>query len=39
MAFTKVDHVGILVDDLEVGRIQGNDWRSPESALWDLLDS
>lgn len=29
----------VFVDDLEVGRIQGNDWRSPESALWDLLDS
>lgn len=29
----------IFVNEQEVGRIQGNDWRSPESALWNLLGS
>jgi len=29
----------VFVDDLEVGRIEGDDWRSPESALFKLLGS
>lgn len=29
----------IFVDGVEVGRLSGNDWRQPESALWELLGS
>lgn len=29
----------VFVNEKEVGRITGNDWRSPESALWKLLGS
>jgi len=29
----------VFVDEKEVGRLAGNDWRSPESALWKLLGS
>lgn len=29
----------ILVNGKEVGRLQGNDWRSPEASLWKLLGS
>ena len=29
----------VFVDGKEVGRIEGNDWRSPESAIWDRVDS
>ncbi len=29
----------VFVDDREVGRIEGNDWRSPESAILDRVGS
>ncbi len=29
----------IFVNDREVGRLQGNDWRQPEAALWNLIGS
>ncbi|MFQ5525858.1 MAG: thioredoxin family protein [Thermoanaerobaculia bacterium] len=29
----------IFVEEREVGRIEGNDWRQPEAALWNLIGS
>lgn len=29
----------IFVNGREVGRLQGNDWRQPEAALWNLIGS